>query len=521
MDALALSLFNSRLAAVCDEAGARLQNAAFSPNIRERLDYSCAVFDETGRLAAQAAHIPVHLGSMAFALRDIVNQFEWNDGDMLIFNAPWLGGTHLPDITVVAPIFVQGQLIGFIANRAHHADIGAKTPGSMPLSGSLEEEGILIEPQWLVRDHKIDWDLINRFVSHSCNPNSERGDYAAQISSCRLGCKHLAELVEPIGIDGWRNAVEETNAYAARLANQYFSDIPEGVWSFSDVMDGDGLGASDCLIKVSLTVSKDDAGQVKILADFAGSAAPVNGNINCPLAVTVSAVYYVFRCLLPEYTPSCDGTFASITINAPDSFVNAPAGVAVAGGNVETSSRIVDCVIGALATASPQFQIAASQGTMNNLAMGATAEQIKGTPFKPWSYYETMGGGMGASEHNHGLSAIQSHMTNTRNTSAEEIELHYPLRLRAHAVRKDSGGDGKHLGGSGLIRRYEFLSPTTVTLLTERRKYAPWGVNGGKDGATGQNELNGKTLSGKERLDVDNGDTLTVSTPGGGGWGKA
>ena len=521
MDALSLSLFSSRIAAVCDEAGARLQNAAFSPNIRERLDYSCAVFDEQGKLIAQAAHIPVHLGSMAFALRDVVKHFDWRDGDMLVFNAPWLGGTHLPDITVVAPIFVDSRLIGFIANRAHHADIGAKTPGSMPLSESLEEEGLLIEPQYLVRNDEIDWALVERFVSDSCNPNSERGDYAAQISACRLGRERLVELVNASGASEWQSAVRELNAYAARLANQYFSAIPSGEWTFTDTMDDDGLGTADCRIQTTLSVGKDDDGYATIHVDFTGSSPQVKGNINCPLAVTVSAVYYVFRCLLPHYAPSCDGTFSAITVHAPEGLVNAPPMVAVAGGNVETSSRIVDCVLGALASAAPQFCVAASQGTMNNLAMGASQAQTDGTPYQPWSYYETMGGGLGASAHGNGVSATQSHMTNTRNTSAEEIELNYPLRLKSYAVRASSGGAGKHCGGDGLIRCFEFLSPTTVTLLTERRQNAPWGIAGGADGATGKNELNGEPVSGKVSLDVGLGDRLTVMTPGGGGWGGA
>lgn len=644
MDAIELSIFNQHLAAICDEMGARLVHTAFSPNIRERLDFSCAVFDRHGRLAAQAAHIPVHLGSMAYALRDVVRKFHWHKDSALVFNAPWLGGTHLPDITLVSPSFVGGELAGFVANRAHHADIGAKTPGSMPLSDKPEEEGVLIKPQWLVQNGEIDWARLDQFVASSCNPDYERGDYTAQISACRLGVARMNALAMQLGLANWNTALYEMNAYAERLARQYFSRIPVGDWSFTDYMEpvteltakpaGDnggqppvvpgiteGINASQTAptainagtidgcrdncqagdraddnigdengdeggtddrteqqtngkagagktlpplpVRVTLKI-RNDNNTPSITADFEGSATQTYGNINCPLAVTISATYYVFRCLLPEYAPSCDGTFKAITVLAPEGLVNAPPEAAVAGGNVETSSRIVDCVLGALGRAMPELQIAASQGTMNNFAVGSTHDdtvtseegpqahprahivpssqtpphtssgkhiksrqspvlrthQTRPQKAAAWSYYETIGGGMGASDKNDGRSASQSHMTNTRNTSAEELEMNYPLRVRRYAVRQNSGGSGRHRGGDGIVREFEFLAPATVTLLTERRTLAPWGAADGGDGACGGNFLNRAEIAGKTCFNTRPGDRLTIMTPGGGGWGR-
>ena len=523
MDAIELNLFNQRLAAICDEMGARLTHTAFSPNIRERLDFSCAVFDDRGRLASQAAHIPVHLGSMAYALRDVVARFEWSAGNMLVFNAPWFGGTHLPDITLVAPAFVDDKLAGFVANRAHHADIGAKTPGSMPLSESLDEEGTLIEAQWLVRGGSIDWDVLNQFVAASCNALYERGDYAAQISACRLGSSRLSALVSQLGLENWEFALREMNAYAARLACRYFSRIPIGDWRFTDHMETIGKNTGgherDLPIQVTLKIRAGDDGKPSITADFDGSSTKTYGNLNCPLAVTISAVYYVFRCLLPEYAPSCHGTFQPIAVRAPAGLINAPPKAAVAGGNVETSSRIVDCVLGALGQAMPEFRIAASQGTMNNFAAGSTSKAARTN--EAWSYYETIGGGTGASDQGGGCSAVQSHMTNTRNTSVEELEMRYPLRVARYAVRRGSGGAGRHRGGDGIVRSFEFLAPATVTLLTERRCRAPWGAAGGADGARGRNLLNHTELAGKTSFNARCGDRLTIMTPGGGGWGSS
>lgn len=507
--AVELSLFHRRLSGVCDEMGAQLRKAAFSTSIRDRLDYSCAVFDARGRLAAQAAHIPVHLGSMAYALRGVIDRRDWRDGHMLVFNAPALGGTHLPDVTLVAPVFVGGGLVGFVANRAHHTDIGAVAPGGMPLSWSIDDEGILIEPQWLARDGETDWDLAQRLVKDARDPALELGDYAAQISSNRLGVARLAALVEGLGPAAYARRIEAVNAAARRFARAELARIPPGEWRCEDRMDGDGR-RRDIPIRLCLHV-----GAGEVVADFAGTAPEVEGNINCPLAVTVSAVYYVFRCLMPAYALSCDGAFEPLEVRAPaGSLVNAGPRAAVAGGNVETSSRIVDCVLGALAKALPERAVAASQGTMNNLALGGDGDGA-------WSYYETMGGGAGAGDGRPGRAAVQTHMTNTLNTPVEALELRYPLRVARYAVRRGSGGAGRFPGGDGLIREFEFLEPATATLLTERRDFAPPGACGGAPGAPGRNLLNGEPLAGKAALRVKPGDRLRVETPGGGGWGAA
>jgi N-methylhydantoinase B len=511
MDAIALGLFASRIEAVCDEMGAVLRRTAFSPNIKDRLDFSCAVFDPDGRLCAQAAHIPVHLGSMAYAMADIVAGRSWHPGDMLVVNDPYLGGTHLPDVTVVAPVFVDRELLGFIANRAHHANIGADSPGSMPISRTLEEEGIIIGPSFIQRQFRLDEALFRRLCGNQGEDSQSAGDFRAQISANAVGAKRLAALIETTGVARFRTLLGSLNDYAERLARRSLETIPAGCYEFTDFMDDDGLGAEDIAICVRIEV-----GQGEVAVDFSGTGAQVAGNINCPLPVTAAAVFYVFRCLMPAQTPGCAGSFQPIRITAPEgSLVNARRPAAVAAGNVETSSRIVDVVLGALARAVPERIPAASQGTMNNIAMGSR-EHGAG-----WDYYETVGGGTGGNARAAGLSGVQSHMTNTLNTPVESLESHYPLRVIRYALRRGSEGAGQHPGGAGLVREYRFLAPAEVTLLTERRRRAPWGANGGAAGALGKNRLNGVLLAGKCQLHVKEGDLLTLATPGGGGWGPA
>jgi len=507
MDAVDLTLFASRVEAVCEEMGARLQCAAFSPNIKDRLDFSCAVFDASGELCAQAAHIPVHLGSMAYAMRDIVTAIDWQDGDMVVLNDPYYGGTHLPDVTLIAPLFLEGALIGFVANRAHHADIGADSPGSMPISCSLEEEGVVIPPTPLVVKGEIDEAVFSGIIQHLQHGDKARGDFIAQISANRSGLQRLRELVSSIGVIGFSQALIELNDYAARLAQVALTGIPDGEYCYQDVMDDDGLGNLDIRIAAKIHVAN---GEVSV--DFAGTSEQTAGNINCPLSVAAAGVYYVFRCLMPAHTPACAGSFRHIQIQAPEgSLLNAQRPAAVAAGNVETSTRVVDVIMGALAKAIPQHIPAASHGSMNNVAMGARGEQ-------PWDYYETLGGGMGAGAQGDGLDSVQTHMTNTLNTPIEVLEMHYPLRVPRYAVRRGSGGQGEHHGGDGLVREYEFLAPATVTLLTERRTHQPWGLNGGEPGQAGKNCLNEHVLQGKTCIEVQAGDRLSVATPGGGGW---
>jgi N-methylhydantoinase B len=511
MDSIELSLFASRIEAVCEEMGVVLRRTAFSPNIKDRLDFSCAVFDAAGELCAQAAHIPVHLGSMAFAMRDIVGSVAWGEGDMVVLNDPFLGGTHLPDVTLIAPLFVAGELTGFVANRAHHADIGGNAPGSMPLSKSLEEEGVIIPPTHLLRGGELDEALLDRIVGSTGNDHELRGDFAAQLSANRSGGARLGELVRGMGVVAYREAVRELNDYAERLARSALATIPDGAYCFADCLDDDGLGHRDLAIVARVTVEQDT-----IRVDFCGTAPQTAGNVNCPLSVAAAGVYYVFRCLMPEQTPACAGAFRAITLSAPEGcLLNARRPAAVAAGNVETSSRVVDVICGALAQAIPEQIPAASHGSMNNLAMGSRG----GDGQRKWDYYETIGGGMGAGASGGGLSALQTHMTNTLNTPIEVLEMNYPLRLRRYAVRRGSGGAGRRRGGDGLLREFEFLAPAEVTLLTERRTHAPWGLAGGESGAVGENCLNGEPLPGKVRVSVVSGDRLAIATPGGGGWG--
>ncbi len=511
MDPIELSVFSSRIESICDEMGAVLRRSAFSPNIRDRLDFSCAVFDAAGELCAQAAHIPVHLGSMAFAMRDLIGAIDWSPGDMVIVNDPFLGGTHLPDVTLIAPVFVAGQRVGFVANRAHHADIGASAPGSMPVSQRLDEEGLVIPPSLLIRRGALDSAFFSRITDETANPRGAQGDFSAQISANRSGVARLTELVAGWGCERYLRAVAALNDYAERLATDALAVLPAGDYCFTDVMDDDGQGQRDVPIAVCVRV----AGSGAIEVDFTGTAAQVAGNINCPLSVAAAAVYYAFRCLMPAHTPACAGSFRRIALHAPQGcLLHAQRPAAVAAGNVETSSRIVDVVLGALAQAVPERIPAASQGTMNNLAMGAR------TPKGSWDYYETVGGGMGAGPTAPGLSAVQSHMTNTLNTPVEVLEQNYPLRVVRYQIRVGSGGAGQHAGGDGLVREYEYLTPARVTVLSERRAHGPWGLAGGEAAAAGENYLNGAAQPAKFSVEVGAGDRLLILTPGGGGWGR-
>lgn len=510
MNGIELNIFASRLGAVCDEMGAVLRNAAFSPNIRDRLDFSCAVFDPTGALCAQAAHIPVHLGSMAFAMGGLVAARAWAPGDQVVVNDPYLGGTHLPDVTLIAPVHVDDELVGFVVNRAHHADIGADTPGSMPVSSSLAEEGMVIPPTLLVAGGELDQVVFERILSGTRNRAESEGDFTAQLSANRAGAAALAALVEGMGRADFARGLVELNDYAERLAVDALAVIPDGEYRFADCLDDDGQGNEDIAIRLALRVSGG-----RVHADFAGTAAQVAGNVNCPLSVAAAGVYYVFRCLMPTQTPACAGAFRPITLGAPEGcLLNARAPAAVAAGNVETSTRVVDVVMGALAQALPEQLPAASHGSMNNLAMGADR------PGHNWDYYETIGGGMGAGPLGGGLSGRQTHMTNTLNTPVEVLERRYPLQVTRYALRRGSGGAGRRAGGDGLVREYRFLEDARVSLLTERRRHAPWGIAGGRPGRPGRNLLNDVELPPKCERAVAAGDRLRIETPGGGGWGE-
>lgn len=526
-----LSLFSSRIESICDEMGAALKRAAFSPNIKDRLDFSCAVFDAGGHLCAQAAHIPVHLGSMAYAMESIISAVQWAPLDMVVVNDPYMGGTHLPDVTVIAPLFVEGHLIAFVANRAHHANIGASSPGSMPVSRSLQEEGVVISPTHIVRAGSVQNSILETLVgleegslSDSLNPASTGGaaqltnaqlasvgDFTAQISANRIGVTRLAGLIERYGVSDYTALVAALNHYAEVIARESLKTIPCGEYFFQDCLDDDGAGNIDIPIVATIRVSQ---GQIDV--DFEGTSLQVDGNVNCPLSVAAAAVFYCFRCLMPNQMPVCAGAFRSLTLTAEKgSLLNARFPAAVAAGNVETSTRVVDVILGALAQAIPERIPAASHGSMNNIAMG-WADPEQGS----WDYYETMAGGMGGSSLADGLSAVQTHMTNTLNTPVESLEFHYPLQIKRYQIRRGSGGNGLHHGGDGLERELVFKETACVTLLTERRYSQPWGLKGGEAAQSGLNLLNGVELKAKTTFEVKAGDRLTIATPGGGGWGK-
>ncbi len=511
MNAIKLSLFAHRLDAICDEMGAVLKRTSISPNIKDREDYSCALFDTDGELVAQAAHIPVHLGSMAYCMRDVVQQLDWREGDVAVFNDPFLGGTHLPDITVVQPVFANNERIAFAASRAHHADVGGVTPGSMGLHRRLNDEGVVISPGFWWRNGREAPDFLSDFLSRARNADERLADLAAQRACCTCGVRRLQNIHAR---DDCRKAFQTLLQISENYGRTAIAAIPDGEYHFSDILEDDGLGSGPLSICATIRIQGEEAN-----VDFSGSAQQCAGPLNCPMSVTAAAVFYAFRCLMPPETPQTSAIFRCIELTAPQgSLLNPYPGAAVAAGNVETSQRIVDVVLGALAEAIPERIPAAAQGTMNNVIFAG------GTKNNAWVYYETLAGGMGAHADGDGLSAVQCHMTNTCNTSIEMLEMHYPLRITAYEIRRGSGGAGKHRGGNGLCREWQVLENCQVSLLCERRKHAPYGLNGGKSGAFGRNLLlrDGTThvLAAKTTLDLKIGDHLRVETPGGGGYGE-
>jgi len=507
-----LSLFAHRLTAICDEMGAVLKRTALSPNIKDREDYSCALFDAVGELVAQAAHIPVHLGSMAYAMRDVVKRMNWQPGDVVVFNDPFLGGTHLPDITVVMPIFMQTDLIGFSATRAHHADVGGASPGSMGVHTALANEGVIISPGHWFQTGREQSTFIETFMERVRNPEERMGDLAAQHSACNVGASRLLTLSEDASVSsGMAQLLTASEAYGRSA----IADVPDGCYHFEDVLEDDGLLHGPFTLCAEIAVSGETAA-----VDFAGTSLQCPGPVNCPMSVTAAAVFYAFRCLMPEGTPQTSAIFRPIRLMAPEGcLVHARPGAAVAAGNVETSQRIVDVVLGALSQACPERIPAAAQGTMNNVIFSGKDDHEK-----TWVYYETLAGGMGAHAHGNGLSAVQCHMTNTKNTSIEVLEMHYPLRIREYTIRRSSGGTGAFYGGDGIIREWEALAACEMSLLTERRKTRPYGLNAGEPGQPGKNRLytrgQWKSLPAKCTCTLKPGDRLRIETPGGGGYGK-
>lgn len=520
LDPVTLEVYRSALTAVAEEMGAVLTRSSYSPNIKERRDFSCALFDAQGRLLAQAAHIPVHLGSMPDSVAAAIAAFRaLAPGDIVAVNDPYQGGTHLPDITLVAPLFerVAGEqrLVAFAANRAHHADIGGISPGSMPLATELYQEGLIIPPIKLWEAGKANEAALALLLRNVRTPEERRGDLSAQVAANRIAGTRLHDLIERYGLPTFAVASAAVLAYAERITRAALAALPPGTYTFSDALDDDGTSEAPIPLTVALTLADGE-----MVADFTGSAPQAKGNINAVASVTRSAVYYAVRCLLPEDAPTNAGTFRPVRVIAPEgTVVNALPPAAVAGGNVETSQRIVDVVLGALAQALPERLPAAGQGTMNNVTAGGVDPRSG----KPFAYYETMGGGMGATQENDGFSGAHVHMSNTLNTPVEAFEYAYPMRIRTYRLRAGSGGAGQHRGGKGLVREWEFLVPTEVTLLGERRRLAPYGLAGGLQGQCGANWLvrDGERtpLPGKVRFQAQPGDRLIVETPGGGGWG--
>ncbi len=515
MSAVELEVVRHALAGVADEMGIALRRAAYSPNIKERADCSAAVFDAEGQMVAQAEHIPVHLGAMPRSVEAAIERFgdRLTPGAQVILNDPYAGGTHLPDLTLVAAVGGDdGRVLGYVANRAHHADVGGAAPGSMPATATdIAMEGLRIPPLLVATDHGVRADLLELIAANSRTPRERHGDLRAQFAANHVGARRLRELAGRYGVDGLAAAMREVCDYSERRVRAAIAGIPDGTYHASDVLELD----DDVTIAVALTVDGD-----AVIADFEGSAPQVAANINAVLAVTASSAYFVLRMLTDPGAPPNAGCYRPLTVRAPArSVVDARHPAPVAAGNVETSQRIVDVLLAAFAQALPDRVPAASQGTMNNLLLGAS-EPVA------FSYYETLGGGEGATPRRDGQSGIHTGMTNTENTPAEAIELAYPLRVWRYELRRDSGGDGDHRGGEGLVREIEVLCDrATLTLQTERRTHAPWGLHGGGSGAVGRNVVvradgTEEPVAAKGTWVLRRGDRIRVETPGGGGWNR-
>lgn len=555
ISAATLSIFRHLFASVAEEMGVTLERAAYSPNIKERLDFSCALFLGNGRLLAQAAHIPVHLGAMPASVQAAIDHCApFYPGDVVIVNDPYQGGNHLPDITLVSPVFVadthmEGDHLSanvsssalpttpdfFVASRAHHADVGGMSPGSMPLSTEIYQEGIIIPPLKLIQGsnrNEAVWQLILRNVR---TPAEREGDLAAQLAAHATGSQRLLSIVARYGLDDVFAYAYALIDYANKLTRAAIQRMPKGQFTYTDYLDNDGHSAAPVPITTTITIADET-----LVVDFRGTAAAVRGNLNAVPAITQSAVAYCVRCvalaLLDSDLPMNQGVFLPITIHIPPgSLLDPQPPHAVAAGNVETSQRIVDVVFGALAQALPQVVPAASQGTMNNVTFGgvwqspttmaATGNTATSNTQQAFAYYETIGGGAGAGPTGNGASGVHVHMSNTLNTPVEALEYNFPLRVTEYRLRHGSGGAGQHHGGDGLVRSIQFLTPVTATITSDRRKRAAYGLQGGQPGQPGLNVLihagQMQTLPGKVTVDLEANDTLCIETPGGGGWGRA
>jgi N-methylhydantoinase B len=520
-DPIELAIFHSNMHSIAEEMGAALRRTAISPNIKERRDYSCAVFDAERRVIAMGDHMPVHLGAMPMSVQAAVEALRMGPGDVAILNDPYAGGTHLPDITLVMPVFTSGRSAPafYVAARAHHADVGGMYAGSMGPAQEIYQEGIRIPPVLLMRAGQMDAGVQSILMANVRTPQERHGDLAAQIGACHVGERRLAEVVEKYGIDRVEKMGGELIAYSERLMRAELQRMPAATFEAEDFLDDDGV--SDEPIRIAVSITFDPAAGTADI-DFAGSSPQVRGAVNAVYPITWSACYYVLRCLLTEDAPATAGLMNPVHVSAPrGSIVNAVPPAAVAGGNVECSQRITDVLLRALAAAAPQRVPAASYGTMSNLTIGGTDPRTGGA----FAYYETIAGGMGARPGIDGIDGVHCHMTNSLNTPVEALEYAYPFRVKRYGYRAGSGGKGAFRGGDGLVREMELLARSQVTLLADRRKFAPYGLAGGGDGTTGRAVLikaNGREieLKGKCTLYADAGDRIHVETPGGGGWGE-
>ena len=521
LDPADVAVLGQALHSVAVEMGAALRRTAFSPNIKERRDYSSAVFSGDGTLVAMGDDMPVHLGSMPMSVRAVLDSLQLHRGDVALLNDPFRGGTHLPDITMVAPVFLAraGKPAFFVANRAHHADVGGMFPGSMGLCREIAQEGIRIPPVKLMSAGNLDRQVLAILLANVRTPREREGDLTAQMGACRIGAERVEELVQRFGHTHLLRGVEAMIRGSERLMETVLAGLPAGEWHAEDSLDDDGAGSGPVPIRVAV---RNHPGRRRATVDFSGTAPQVPSSVNAVFAVTWAAVFYVFRCLLPPGAIATAGLMRPVHVIAPQgSVVNAVPPAAVAGGNVETSQRIVDTVLRALAQALPERIPAASSGTMNNLTIGG----IDPRSGAPYTYYETIAGGHGASPHGPGASGHHAHMTNSLNTPIEALEYGYPFRMIQYALRRGSGGQGHNRGGDGLVREIELLGEAQVTMLSERRTTPPWGLAGGEAGTAG---VTTATINGKEQIlpakftrTMRAETRLRVESPGGGGWGKA
>ncbi len=515
VDPISLEVFKNLFASVAEEMGVTLQRASFSPNIRERLDFSCAIFDTEARMVAQAAHIPVHLGSMPASVEYAIRAFDTlNLGDVVVLNDPYRGGTHLPDITMVSPVYAGGKVAFYVASRAHHADVGGMSPGSLPLSTELYQEGLIIPPVLLKLSGWLNDGVMNLIIANSRAPEERIGDIEAQLAAQRVGEQRLLEMLVTHGTERVFEHAAALQDYSLRMTEAVIARIPDGVYTFSDALEGDGQAEFDIPISVMITVFGS-----QMIVDFTGSAPQVAGNVNAVTAIVRSATWYCVRLLAEDDVPVNHGCFQPVRVVVPEgSVINPYFPAAVAAGNTETGQRVVDVVLGALAQALPDKIPAASQGTMNNLTVGGMHQG------KQFVYYETIAGGHGASAGRDGLCGRHSHMTNTRNTPVEALEYALPLRVWRYSLRDNSGGEGQQRGGDGIVREYEFLTDAIITLNSERRIRAPYGLHNGESGQPGENiilrESHSESVGGKHTTRMKTDEKLVIQTPGGGAWGK-